>query len=192
MEEKAATPKIPVAKQIQATAKYRSSAHKGRMFERFVFEMIFQGAGKDNFELIRKTSDFFNRELQVGDKTNKDPDFLILHKKSKKQFAVECKYRTFREYDEISKKPFIEWCAEYQLKNYQEFQKSRRIPVFVVIGIGGTPDKPFDVYCIPLRKLKSTILFDKDLKNTNKGKRKYFRLYWDEENKNLVWDRPDS
>lgn len=179
------------AKHVLASAKYLSNPHKGSQFENFVVEMLFSGEGKKLYELSKKTSDYHNRELKVSDETNTDPDLLIRFKKSQKQFAVECKYRSFLWFDDITNKPFIDWCREDQWINYLTYQQTNRTPVFIVIGVGGTPNKPNEAYCIPLKKIKSTILFDKDLKKYAKGERRYFRLYWDDNKKNLSWDRPE-
>ena len=38
--------------------------------------------------------------------------------------------------------------------NYNDYSRSRNIPVFVIIGVGGSPDDPEDVCIVPLIRLK--------------------------------------
>lgn len=36
----------------------------------------------------------------------------------------------------------IEWATEDEIERYRQFQRSRNITVFVVIGVGGQPSSP--------------------------------------------------
>jgi hypothetical protein len=66
-------------------------------------------------------------------------------------FAVECKWR--RSFN-VGGKAGIEWANPRQIDTYQQFQRERDLPVFVVIGIGGEPDSPAELYIAPLDRLK--------------------------------------
>ncbi len=67
------------------------------------------------------------------------------------RFAVECKWRkSFEQRD----KPGITWASERQIDNYQRFSKDRGMPVFVIIGIGGEPNAPAELYVVPLNGLR--------------------------------------
>ncbi len=64
------------------------------------------------------------------------------------KFAVECKWR-------ISfVNGLITWASEIQVRNYTDFQKNFRIPVFVAIGIGGLPSDPDRLFVTPLDIIK--------------------------------------
>ncbi|MFP4171225.1 MAG: hypothetical protein ACLFUV_09460 [Methanomassiliicoccales archaeon] len=76
------------------------------------------------------------------------PDLHYRHEDSGESFWVKCRYRTGDPSDRVI------WCEEWQLGAYQEFQK-RVWPegIFVVIGTGGAPKDPAELYCVPLDRL---------------------------------------
>jgi len=45
------------------------------------------------------------------------------------------------------------------IKRYNAYSRSNRIPVFVVIGVGGSPKKPATMFCIPLKDAKYPEIF---------------------------------
>jgi hypothetical protein len=66
-----------------------------------------------------------------------------------KQFAVECKWRvSFR-------KGEVQWSYQKQVENYLEYQHKERIPVFVAIGVGGTPQVPELFFVLRLDDLRN-------------------------------------
>lgn len=73
-------------------------------------------------------------------------------------FAIECKWR--KNYY----KNAIEWAHDYQIKNYKEYTAKLNIPVLVVIGVGGEPHAPNEVFIIPLSKLESNTISQDELK----------------------------
>ena len=65
--------------------------------------------------------------------------------------AVECKWRqSFERRDKVG----LTWASSRQIANYQRFADARGLPVFVVIGVGGQPSSPAELYVIPLTKLR--------------------------------------
>lgn len=60
------------------------------------------------------------------------------------RIAVECKWREFFPYDVI--------LTPEQIANYQRFRDETEIPVFVVLGTGGSPDDPGKIFVIPLER----------------------------------------
>lgn len=61
--------------------------------------------------------------------------------------AIECKFRTGLE------NGFVSFAYDDQLKRYKQFEEQSKIPVIVVLGLGGTPEAPNNVYEIPLAAL---------------------------------------
>lgn len=110
--------------------------------------------------------------------TNTYPDLeLILHLgKSEFTFAVECKWR-----HDISGNGYIKWCEESQLERYNIFAKDKNIPVFIVLGIGGTPSTPSSVYCVPLRSMKFNKVKKEYLEDFKHDDSKEFYYYAKEE-----------
>ncbi len=65
-------------------------------------------------------------------------------------FAVECKWRA----------GFYKDCIEfknYQLENYLRFEAITNTPTFIILGVGGKPDRPEEMYVTPLREMQSSM-----------------------------------
>ena len=149
------------------------SKTKGNAFEKYVVKRF-----------ARK---FFRIKEWRGDKyvdgiyaeSNRHPDLEISFTLSGQEdlFAVECKWRKDYVNDQI------EWAEAYQFAQYQKFSKERNLPVFIIIGVGGLPNEPKDVYVIPLKQINSQKLklfeLRPYLKENNKG------FYWNNKEKSL-------
>ncbi len=91
----------------------------------------------------------------------KDAEYVI---------AVECKWRS--SFDSEGK---IKWSYPDQIKRYNSFAAARNIPVFVFIGVGGTPSKPGKLYIVPLKELSSHYARQSDLSKFEvKTQRQFF------------------
>lgn len=120
---------------------------KGREFEDFVLELF----------NVREDGDFVLKEWQ-GDKTlgevcpenNRYPDFVFACKDG--NFAVECKWR-----ERIGKNLGKDLFPSDKLAIYQQFADERRMPVFIMLGIGGEPCQPEQLCVIPLQELPNVI-----------------------------------
>ena len=77
---------------------------------------------------------------------NSNPDFVFRY--GQQQFAIECKWRESLR-GEKSKNPF----TEKNIENYNHFSKERKMPVTIVLGIGGEPCNPEWLYIIPLENI---------------------------------------
>ena len=126
---------------------------KGREFEDYVLELF----------NVRKGGDFTLKEWQ-GDKTlgdicpesNRHPDFVFDYQG--KEFAVECKWRE-RLTANIEKDLF----SADKLAIYQQFADEHRMPVFIVLGVGGEPSNPELLYNIPLPEIPSVLSHTKSI-----------------------------
>lgn len=105
-------------------------------------------------------------------------EFNFRKKNIKETFAVECKYRS--DYY----KDGVEWAHDYQLDNYKKYAAAIKVPVFIVIGVGGQPENPAELYIIPLEKVKNTVL-TKDFLSSYKMEDTRKHLYWDIDRKVL-------
>ncbi|MBP5772093.1 MAG: hypothetical protein J6W75_12220 [Bacteroidaceae bacterium] len=129
---------------------------KGREFEDYVLEL---------FD-IREDGDLVLKEWQ-GDKTlgdvcpesNRYPDFVFCHQQSH-WFAVECKWRE-RLTTDLEK----DMLTVDKLAIYHQFADERRMPVFIVLGIGGEPCQPEQLYIIPLQEIPAVLDSSKSLKD---------------------------
>lgn len=137
----------PVLAKI-ASSRAMDSVEKGYAFEKFVVSMF----DTDNhFDLLEWRSD--KRHNGISPRSNEYPDLEIALEIKRKlyHFAVECKWR------EPLPGSRVEWAEWQHLHNYNDFAEKKKIPVFIVLGYGGEPMNPYELYCVPLKKLPSII-----------------------------------
>jgi hypothetical protein len=87
-----------------------------------------------------------------------DLEFYFQSKTESLHFAIECKWRQHFINDKIF------WTNEGQYQNYLQFEEISKIPVFVILGVGGMPEKPGEIYSIPLREIETITLHGINLK----------------------------
>jgi hypothetical protein len=124
-------------------ARSNISIEKGLEFEKFIVSKF----SKQHFKLLRWRSDKYINGMYASE--NKDPDLVFEYRSQTGtfRFAVECKWRSgFFEGN-------IQLAKPYQILNYHEFIFREKIPVFIVLGIGGYSWKPADVYLFHLKNL---------------------------------------
>ena len=119
---------------------------KGREFEEFVLELFDIKNGKYRLKEWRGDKTLG----EVFPENNSYPDFLIEEIETKRHVAVECKWR--QKFNHIG---MADLFSPEQLITYQDFSKERSLPVFIILGIGGSPCEPEDVYIVPLEKAAS-------------------------------------
>jgi hypothetical protein len=139
---------------------------KGKRFEKYVLGLF----NEKYYDLEHKTHSFQeNKERFV--KSSLDPDFILRYRPTKEVFAVEAKYRSG-----LNPKGMLEWTYPEQLRRYQEFQRNRNIPFFVVIGFGGIDDDPQDMFVLPLEEAKYPTLYPSVFNKFSRNPKKEF--YW--------------
>ena len=139
---------------------------KGLTFEQFVVQKF----DKRFFTLLNWRSDkFIDGHFPLS---NMDPDVEFMYKDSYKQvdFAVECKWRSiyFNEGVEVAKAS--------QLQNYRNYQNRSGYPVFIVLGVAGSPSNPADIYVIPLHEIHGNFLTKNQLAKYYRHKKGNFFL----------------
>ncbi len=125
--------KVKIHHQEDKEVQKISNKEKGEMFEAYIVEKF----NKKYYRLMDWTSDKITFNGTYA-KSNLKPDLTIQEIKSGTFFYVECKYRSK---DNI----FI---MEQQLKRYRAYGASQK-NVFIIIGTGGTPNEPENLYIIP-------------------------------------------
>ena len=135
-------------KELKKTASYV----KGDEFERYIRANLFPPA---SYVLLHKNHDFFTSQ-DFDIESSKEPDFKFKSQTNGIEFFVEAKYRShfFR--------GKLEWCKTYQLRRYQAINKNT--PIFIVIGVGNNSTAPEQVYLIPMKEIKYTVLFQSFLR----------------------------
>ncbi len=125
----------------------------GEQFEQLSLNLFPDG----DYKLLNRTHDFETNELRYVEES-KFYDFKLEHKQSKYKFAVECKYRSNLYYDKFN------WAKEYQMKRYKNYEKDN-LPngYYVMMGLGGEPGYPNQVFLVPLSEIKYVGLFPRVL-----------------------------
>jgi hypothetical protein len=119
-----------------------NSKEKGDAFEGYAVSKF-----KTNFfKLLEWQGDKYHNGIYP--ESNQNPDLLYGLQGQADKFAVECKWRS----GFINGK--VEWTNDQQLKRYNQYMLEKNLPVFIVLGIGGEPSRPDEVYAIPLRRMK--------------------------------------
>lgn len=167
-------PPSPI-QQRQSANNFDENKAKGDAFEKFVvlhFDTAF-------FTLQEWRSD---KEVNgIYPAANHFPDleveFNLRKKNISDRFAIECKYRS------NYYKDGIELAKDFQLSQYKKYAAKIGIPVFMVVGLGATPDAPAEIFIVPLSDVTTTRL-EKDflMKYKRENAQKFF---WDPEKKIL-------
>ena len=120
----------------------------GNIFEGYIASRF----NKAYFTLKNWAGDKYYQGIYAEATVN--PDLLLCFRMGnvEENFAVECKYRSY--YYQSG----IEWTKENQIETYRRYESESKIPVFIAIGVGGTPDDPNDLFLIPLREIESVFL----------------------------------
>ena len=112
--------------------------------------------GKE-FELFVESM-FPNRDFEVMQRADPEgsklPDLYIKDRKAREKFWVEAKWRAKLFNDKFK------ICEPNRLESYRNFQKSvKPETVFMVLGLGGEPSMPEEVYCLPLEEIQYPSLY---------------------------------
>jgi hypothetical protein len=131
------------------------------------------GADFEKFIVQKFDKKYYTIKEWAGDKyingsyakTTTQPDILLEFKLKQKsvQLSVECKWR---------KKLFkngVDFAKSDQFERYKNFQKNRKIPVFIAIGIGGKGLSPEQLFIVPLSEIDSNFIHINKLKNYKKN-----------------------
>ena len=117
---------------------------KGREFEDFVLELFDLNETK-TYSLLEWRGD---KSLgEISPISNTYPDFVLEYKEGrrKKKFAVECKWRA-----SIPKRFTQPLFEPEQITHYQEYAVEKAQKVIIILGVGGEPSMPEDLYMIPI------------------------------------------
>ncbi len=173
----------PIKEEVKSTVNekiqqddYEENKAKGDAFEKFVVKNF----DPKYFTLQEWRSDKYVDGIYAV--SNHFPDLeVIFDFKSKginEAFAIECKWRGYYYKNEIK------WAENYQINNYKEYAEKLNIPVFVVIGVGGEPKMPEELYIVPLKEMKSNTITKSELANYKKDISDT-RFFWDYEKNKL-------
>jgi hypothetical protein len=122
------------------------SKQKGDDFEAYVVNLFSTKTGR--FRLKEWRSDKIAANGMYAESSHKpDLEIAFVNGTMEHRFAIECKWRQQFHHGAI------QWAKDYQISNYVKYQRANRIPVFVAIGVGGTPSYPDALYLAPLEDI---------------------------------------
>jgi len=124
---------------------------KGTRFEQYVSTLF----PEPNFVVVDRTRDvskFLNRRVE----SDSHPDFVFRNQKTGKNFAVECKWRGRWAYDK--NREIGLWWNRWQGDRYARYEKESGIPVHIALGIGGSPERPNEIYFLEPSRLQYSFL----------------------------------
>lgn len=160
---------IPLAiKYFTKTGKIEEIASKND-FEKFVLNLL----PETKWQIIDWTKDL-SHIIKRSVASDSNPDLIVKHIPTGKIIALECKYRS--KFRELRKGPGITWAEEYKIKKYNEFQEKSNLSIYIIIGVGGKPQNPLQLYRVPLSKLKYQLVFEKYLEKFKRSPNEPFRI----------------
>ena len=130
---------------------------KGDEFEKFTVTKF----DSKYFKILDWRSDKYVDGVYAESSKNPDLEIEYSHKETSKRFAVECKYRSKIYEDVLISK-------QHKIEHYKNYSKKNRIPVFIVLGMGGDPSSPSECYVIPINKVYKEIIPYKSLQQYRK------------------------
>jgi hypothetical protein len=140
---------------------------KGNEFEKFIVQKF----NKKYFKIMEWAGDKYINGIYAETSTQPDLRIKFSLYDIEKEFAVECKYRSY------FYKGGIDWAKDNQRANYQNYSEAKGIVTFVAIGVGGKPDNPDELFIVPLQELTSDFISQEDLmafKKTDFQQNKFF------------------
>lgn len=154
----------PEAYQNELDIEYEN-VEKGNKFERYVVDKF-----DDNFfSIVEWTTDMCRKHNRYVE-SDCNPDLVIRDRETNEIFCVECKYRS------RLLNGFFNWSYQKQMDRYFSYSRDRKIPFYVVLGLGGSPDSPNELFCVPLQEAKNPQIHIDMLRN-----------YYHDLEKNFIW-----
>jgi len=127
--------------------KRSDSFEKGDQFENFVQNKF----NRREFTLVKRSVPVSRADGYLVDglriESNLDPDIIIRYRPNLEKFAIETKYRS-----SLSNYNLV---YPDQMARYKQFEEEEKIPVYIVIGLGGDAKKPNQVFILPLKAASS-------------------------------------
>ena len=137
-------------------ANYGSSWAIGDLFELWVSDNVFP---ERPFQVIDNTPHYENLNGRRCIR-EKYPDFHFLCNKTDNDFWVECKFRSHLEDGKLC------ICYEsYEWEAYMDFREKSNKKLFFVVGLGGEPWDPEEVYCFDIDETKFYTPYEKQREN---------------------------
>lgn len=143
-----------------------SNYEKGRRFEEYVIGLF----DSKHFAVHDWTRDISGKFNGVVVESDANPDLVMRYRARDESIAVECKYRS------ALYRGKLDWTTEVKLRGYHAYMCKTHIPTFIVIGLGGAPDAPERLFCIPLAMAGYSKLFPPNFEKFERSPSQ--RFFW--------------
>jgi hypothetical protein len=120
------------------------NVEKGDKFEKYVVDRF----DDRFFSIVEWTTDMSRKHNRFVE-SDCNPDLVVRDRKTNEIFCIECKYRS-RLVD-----GYFDWSYPEQMNRYFSYAHEREIPFYIVLGFGGSPDSPSEIFCVPLEEAKN-------------------------------------
>lgn len=141
----------------------------GRAFEEFVIGLF----PEPEWEIEDRSSD---TSKNIGRRVTGDVsyDCIVKHRPTSRGFILQCKYRSrfFRQAEQEG----IEWAKTYQIRNYRDFQRTKGWPYLVIIGVGGRPRRPHQLFVLSLERLHDPFIQRNEILAARRDPRAFFTI----------------
>ena len=161
-------PPAPPSQPVLASQPESERYERGYEFEKWVVAHT----NKKYWKMEEWQGDKYHDGKYAASNRNPDMLFTVQVGDQSKKVAIECKWR--KDYF----KGGIDWATDEQIGIYNRFAKDKAADVFVVLGVGGTPSAPFDVYILPLNALKNSTV-KREYLQSYRQQNKSGNLYYD-------------
>ncbi len=141
---------------------------KGVKFEKYVISLF----SPKYFSIADWTRDSSGKH-NIRVESDSNPDLTIRYLLTKEKFSVECKYRSNLYEGKLR------WTYGQKIEDYRQYAQENDIPTFIAIGLGGYPDEPKRMFCIPLEEAKYPELYPSIYERYERNPRKQF--FWKNE-----------
>ncbi|MEQ8476304.1 hypothetical protein [Fulvivirga sp.] len=135
------------------------SFDKGDGFEEYTRKYIFP---KPDYTIVHKSHNYASNKEDFIE-SSLWPDYWFRCNKTKQEFFVECKWRSWFEGQEK-----LQWCKDLnQLQRYKGYEIDR--PVYVLLGINGKPSRPEYLSLFPISSAEYIGLYESFLEKYDIG-----------------------
>jgi hypothetical protein len=131
-----------------------ASERNGREFEEWAVRRL----GKPRFHLVDWRGDKYVDGVFA--ESTLAPDLVVEYRNGPERirYAIECKWRSRFWEDKL-------WWGEWKhLHRYQRYAADHQVPVYLLLGVGGSGECPAEVYLVPLEAVHYPKLFVRELR----------------------------
>ncbi|AGN27110.1 hypothetical protein [Candidatus Methanomassiliicoccus intestinalis] len=139
---------------------------KGTDFENYALSLF----PEDAFSMVQRAISF---DPLTGRRMEGclNPDFKLRDKNTGAIFWVECKYRSHTNPDKS-----LTWCTYEKMMKYKDIREKTNLNVYIIIGLGGSPSDPAELFCFNLDDMKYSKMYQSVYMKYNIDKKAFYSL----------------